>query len=291
MSQVGFDTAWLNERFQFDNAARNQKVEHAFLYSFKEKKEITVVDIGSGTGANCLYFIEKIAKDQQWFFIEKDSRLVKPAFERLIEFAKKQDYDFQVEGTSLKIKTKSKTVNITILNDSFFELPQLVDLKKVDVVMAAAVFDLLSTDQFVKLAETIFSKEIALLATMNYSKMDFQPKQKLDKKFTTIYESHMNRQQPFGKGMGKKCAVFMEKYFLKKNYNFTKGSSPWKLGFDAFEMHNYLLNFMENSIGEMLRNPDEKAQFKQWLSEKRSLSQNQLLSINVEHFDFFVSKK
>ncbi len=291
MSQVGFETGWLNERFQFDNAARNQKVEHAFLDHFKEKQKITIVDIGSGTGANCLYFFEKLKQDQQWFFIEKDSRLVEPTFERLKTYANHQGYDFQSKEKSLKIIADSKEINILIINDSFFKLSQLVDLDKVDVVMAAAVFDLLSTDQFIKLVDSIFSREIALLTTMNYSEMYFYPELDLDKKFITLYESHMNRQQRFGKGMGKGCSPFFERYLTERNYNFTKGSSSWNIDKKAFEMHNYLLGFMEKSIGELLENPEEKILFDQWLSEKRTLSQNQLLTIEVEHFDFFIPPK
>jgi SAM-dependent methyltransferase len=291
MSQIGFETGWLKERFQFDNAARNQLVEQSFLDFVKAKQKITIVDIGSGTGANCLYFIEKLEKDQQWFLIERDARFFKPAFQRLAEFADTIGYDFQIEGKVLKIEIEKKKVNINFVNDSFFRLPDLVDLKKADVVMAAAVFDLLSENQFTALSDSIFSNEIVLLTTMNYFGMCLQPESELDQKFIALYESHMNRQQDFGRSMGKNVNACTEKYFTKKDYNFIKGKSTWQIPPEALQMHNYLLGFMENSISEMLSGVDETAVFKQWLSEKRALSQNQRLSIKVEHFDFFISSR
>lgn len=291
MSQTGFETGWLNERFRFDNAARNPPVEQAFLQFLSAKQSITIVDIGSGTGANCLYFLEKSEHDQQWFLVEKDSRFAQPTIQKLVEFAERSGYDFQTLEDLFKIETVTKKVSISLVKDDFFRLPELVDLKKVDVVMAAAVFDLLSEDQFIALADNIFSNQIALLTTLNYTGMSFQPELSLDKKYIALYESHMNRRQDFGKAMGKNAAVFIEKYFHKKGYPFIKGESIWQVSPADLKMHDYLFGFMENSISQMLSEADEIHAFQQWLSDKRSLSQNQLLAIEVQHVDFFLSPR
>ena len=289
MSHTGFDTSWLNLRFQYDNAARNQKVEQTFLDYFRGKKKITIVDIGSGTGANCLYFFEKLEQDQQWFLIEKDDHLLESTFIRLSAYAESKGYSFQIEKKSLRINIRSKKINIHIINDSFFKLSQMVDLIKVDVVMAAAVFDLLSKDQFITIADKIFLHKIDLLTTMNYSNMHFLPGRDLDDKFIDLYESHMSRPQQFGKGMGKSCSFFMETYFSDKKYHFIKGNSSWKIDCEAFEMHNFLLGFMGKSIGELTKKSADKKLLDQWFSEKKSLSQKQLLSIEVGHLDYFVT--
>ena len=163
MSQVGFETAWLNERFKYDNAARNESVEQSFLDHFSGEKEMKIVDIGSGTGANCLYFLEKLTQNQKWFLVEKDVRFLDPTIERLTNHASKKGYRFEVKGAQLKIQTPSKIIEIHVINDSFFNLPKLLNLQEINTVMAAAVFDLLSEKQFRDFVSTVFENKTALL--------------------------------------------------------------------------------------------------------------------------------
>ena len=288
MSQVGFETAWLNERFKYDNAARNKSVEQSFLDHFGGEKEIKIVDIGSGTGANCLYFLEKLTQNQKWFLVEKDVRFFDPTIERLTSHASKNGYEIEVKGAHLKIQTPSKTIEIHIINDSFFNLPKLLNLQEINAVMAAAVFDLLSEKQFRDFVSTVFENKTALLATMNYSGMHFLPSTSLDNHFVNIYENHMMRQQDFGKGMGKNVASVLSNHFSTSGYDFISGESNWELDYFANKMHAFLLDFMDDSISELLTENNEKLKFKDWLSKKRSLSENKKLSIEVRHFDFFV---
>ena len=74
-----FETNWLDRRYHYDNAARDKNVEKACLNHLKNKSSVTILDIGSGTGSNCLYFLEKMPAVQNWIFVEHDERLSKYA--------------------------------------------------------------------------------------------------------------------------------------------------------------------------------------------------------------------
>ena len=287
MSDKIFNSEWLEERFRFDNAARNKRVEAAFFDFISDLENISIVDLGSGTGANFLYFFDKIEINQRWFLIEKDRRFIEPTLERLEYFAAQKGYSIQKNHQSLKIQTDSKRAEISLINESFFKLQDLVDLKNIDVIMAAALFDLLTEKQFETIAALIFSNNIPLLATMNYFDTIFHLKSESDRKFINSYNDHMRREQLFGRSLGNAIVPFMENYFIKNDIHFLKGSSDWKIKNADFRMQKILLDFIENAVSELLDNGEENDLFKKWMLQKRSLSEKKLLGIRVAHFDFF----
>lgn len=282
MSAKGFQVNWLKERFSYDNEARNPEVEKAMVHHFRNHEKINIIDIGSGTGANCLYFMERLFKNQAWTLIEKDAILCETTIDRIERFLQDYNFYYTFEDNTFRIKVWESRVKITILNASFFDLENLVDLEIIDIVMAAAVFDLLSFEQFEKIILPVFNHKIPLLTTLNYQAMRFASGDTLDAAFVSAYEKHMRREQSTGKAMGPECSTLMGSFFQKNNLKTIKGISQWKLGSDAKKMHKFLFDFMENSIGK-------EEGFAKWIHEKRKSSQANKLELEVDHIDYFVS--
>ena len=286
MSATGFQIDWLKERFRYDNAARNQEVEKYFLHHFRNHEKLNIVDIGSGTGANCLYFIERLFKNQTWTLVEKDEALCEATIDRIGRFLQDYNFFYTFENNVFRIKAWESRVKITILNASFFELKNIIDLEEIDIVMAAAVFDVLTFGQFEKAVSPILENKIPIFSTMNYHAMRFQPITPLDLKYVNAYEDHMLREQKEGRAMGPECSKLMEAFFKNNNLNIVKGKSQWKLNNQARKMHGFILGFMEKSIKGNLENGSEE--FDHWLLEKREISKGRELEIEVDHVDYFV---
>ncbi len=286
MSAEGFDTGWLNERFAYDNAARNTEVEQAFINHFRFKEKLSILDIGAGTGANCLYFMERLFKNQEWTLIEKDPQLCEACKQRIERFLLDYNFFYTYEDNVFRIKIWESRVKIKIINASFFDLKELVDLDQIDVLMAAAVFDVLTLEQFEEVMKPIVASKTALFTSMNYHSMKCLPEESLDIEFVSAYENHMMREQTIGVAMGPKCSSLIEAFFKQHQIEFIKGSSQWKLDERAQKMHSFLLNFMEGALGEEAL-VDLKI-FNSWLSEKRALSQSGRLNMEVNHLDYFV---
>ena len=283
-----FETNWLDRRYHYDNAARDKKVEKACLDYLKNKSSVTILDIGSGTGSNCLYFLEKMPAVQNWIFVEHDERLSKYALERIKKQASQLGYTIEVGPQKLILQKEDRQVEITYLTDSFLDLDKKVDLSKVDLVTAGAVFDLLSFKQFVDIASVILENEIVLLATMNYAEMNFSPEEASDVLFIEKYEKHMSRPQDFGKAMGKDCSRSMVKFFRKHQREITYGASVWKLNGDEEETHSCLFKFMKSAVTEMLEEEEHTALFSKWLYLKKELAAEGKLETSIQHYDIFV---
>ncbi len=164
---------WHDERFKYDCQARNQKVEQACFHHFFGKKEMTIVDLGSGTGSNCLYFFEKFPSQQKWIFIEKEEKISQYALNRLGIEADKKGYEVIHGDQSLELTKENRNIKIEYISDSFLNLVDLVDLDKVDLVMASAVFDLISFSQFIEFGSVLLEKKLPLLTNLKYPEINY----------------------------------------------------------------------------------------------------------------------
>ena len=283
-----FETNWLDKRYHYDNTARDKKVEDACLSYLENKPAVTILDIGSGTGSNCLYFLEKMPAVQNWIFVERDEYLSKYALERIKKEVTELGYAVEEHAQKLILQKENRQIGITYITDSFIDLDKKVDLSKIDLVTAGAVFDLLSFKQFVNVASVILENEIALLATMNYAEMNFFPEEASDVLFIEKYEKHMSRPQEFGKAMGKDCSRSMVKFFRKHQREIVYGASVWNLNGKEEETHRCLFQFMKSAITEMIEEEEHIQLFAKWLYLKKELAAEGKLKTSIQHYDIFV---
>ena len=283
-----FDIDWLSERYPFDAEARNKTLEAEVLAHLAQKSEVTLVDVGAGTGSNCLYFVEQLPQNQKWFLVEKDAALKKATIRRLRDYASYHKYNFERKKDTIKISSVSREVTVTTINDSLLNLVDLVNLKKVDLVLANAVFDLFSVNQIKELVDLITQNKLAFYHTLSYEGMTFDPEDPFDDVFIETYNAHMERPQAFGKALGKKANALMVGLFQEKKKEVQTGESNWNIAPVDIKMHYYLLSFMENALGEMDLAPAMQSNFDKWVQRKKELIITGRQRLAVHHLDVFV---
>jgi len=287
--EENFDRDWLQERYPFDAEARNKPLESKVLAHFVNQPEITLVDVGAGTGSNCLYFVDQLAQNQKWYLIEQNDALKKATIRRLKDYAAYHKYSFERKKDTITIKSIKKKVTVTIINDSLLDLPKLVNLKTVDLILANAVFDLFSKAQIEQFVTIIVDNQLAFYPTLNYEEMVFLPSDPFDEVFIEQYNAHMERPQAFGTALGKNASQYMVELFEAKKCQIDTAVSTWRIEPDDIKMHYYLLNFMENALVEMDLAPAMQANFERWVQRKKDLIITRQQRLEIEHLDIFVS--
>ena len=284
---IDFQVEWLEERFSFDTKARNKIIEQACITHFKDKERLNILDIGAGTGSNFQHLWNRFPQHQNWIFVELNPELAQVAKEKCIQLAKKQGFSIAEENKRLVFQKEKQYRSIQILNQSFLELHQFLDLDKVDLITAGAVFDLLSSTMLDQFLNQLLEHQIALLATINYTGMHFQHSSTTDQQFIQLYEAHMCRQQDFGRAIGPKFPEYLKAFSNAKSIPLLMGSSHWIIGPTDHKMHRFLLDYMEKGIGETLTDTKQKLSFQNWLTSKRNTLQQGQLELQVSHQDAF----
>jgi hypothetical protein len=282
-----FDIDWLNQRYPFDAEARNKALEAKVFQFLNKKTTLTLVDVGAGTGSNCLYMVEQLPQNQQWFLVEINEILKKATIKRLKEYAAYHKYSFEKKKSRILIKTKSKEIEVHILNLSMLEMEHSINLSTVDLVLANAVFDLFSAAQFEQFFALLKKYQLPLYATLNYEDMLFTPEDPFDAAFIKTYNNHMERVQDFGQAMGKNGGALIKQLFEKHRWKVDSVPSNWRIELDDVKMHYYLLNFMENALAEMNMKEGMQANFQKWLQRKKDLIITRQQRLKVMHMDIF----
>ena len=285
MTETNFTTDWLTERFRFDAAARNKLVEGTCLNLFQEADHLHIVDIGAGHGSNFFYLFPKIKQQQTWTFVELNTGLLEASLKRIARFATDQQYPVKQEKNWISFKIGGKEIKVVGLNASFLQLNEVVPLSEVDLVTAGAVFDLLSVDLFERFASLLVQTRTPLLSTINYLGMAMFPEKERDAFYLQLYNNHMLRQQDFGQSMGPHCVEHMKAYFQKNSVATALGESNWEVGTNDHRMHQFLLGFMKEAIGELLETAEEQRALASWLADKESMVKKGELITQVFHQD------
>lgn len=285
-----FATDWLEERYRFDVAARNPKVEAVCLQYFAQHPDVSIIDMGAGTGANFIYLSEKFPQSQQWALVELNPNLLKRARERLKIWAAAKGYTVREEGQNLDFRRSEQHIHVQLIQGSFLELPQLLQPDQFHLVTASAVFDLLSEQMLSNLVQVFHQNRLALLATLNYESMAYLPGDAEDDHWIELYEAHMQREQDFGRALGPKCSAFLENgYAQLPTEQILRAPSRWQIEPADTFMHGHMIAFLERSLLEMTHLGHSGKGLNAWLQRKKAALQAQQLRLSVTHSDLFIA--
>lgn len=278
---------WLELRIPYDAKGRNSIVEASCQQYLKKRQSLKIVDLGSGTGANCRYYLSKISQEQEWFLVEQNQELLEIAFDKLIVWAQENGYESQWQNSILVLKNQVYKITIHRIVGSILDLENLIDLNTFDLAVANAVFDLFSEKQFQTLLECLKKYHLPLLATFNYTGTNFIPQTEDDSYFIKYYHQHMQRPQYFGRGMGPDCGSSMWEAMKRIGMNVLQGESPWEISSSDPVFLQLLLKFMEESIPEIIEEATLQHKLNTWLLKKQQMIAQNKLSCNVTHQDFW----
>jgi len=116
----------------------------------------------------------------------------------------------------------------------------------------------------------------------------FHPAAPFDDVFVGAYNEHMERPQDFGKALGRKASQYMVELFTAQESAIQSATSTWNIAPIDIKMHYYLLNFMENALGEMDLAPAMQSNFEKWIRRKKDLIITGQQRLEIAHLDIFV---
>ena len=278
---------WLEERYPMDAAARNRQLEQTVVESFKGVQRLRLLDVGAGLGANTRYYLEVFPGDQHWLLVEREPALAVQCRLALAAHAARKGWDCAATSGGLVLQLPRKRVTVELIEGSLLKVDTLVDLDGIDLVTANAVFDTLSRQQFNHFAQSLARHRLPLLATLLYRSAHFEPAEQRDGTYLKLYEQHMIRPRSFGSAMGPACSRYMMAALSNLNMTVSNGKSDWRITSAHPRMMNYMLDFMQQAIGEMILSSTDHGRLKQWVEAKRKQLTLGKVNLFVSHTDLF----
>jgi SAM-dependent methyltransferase len=219
----GFSPEWLALREPADHRSRNTDVLAALRAAFAQRDEMTIVDLGCGTGSNLRATAHWLGRKQHWLLVDHDPRLLAAARQQLAAWA---DAAEERNGT-LRLKKEDQSLTVAFREaDLAADLESVLD-NGVGLVTAAALFDLVSIAWIERFVRAIASRHAAFYTALTYDGVEiWHPPHPADADILAAFNAHQASDKGFGPSAGPQATEVLARGLRALGYDVRTGDSP-----------------------------------------------------------------
>src|SRR4051794_13823583 len=191
----GFSAGWLALREPADPHARNRALVAELRSVFAGRDTAAIIDLGCGTGSNLRALAASLARRQSWRLVDRDPALLGAARERLAAWA-----DGSETGAGLRLRKGGFEIAVCFVEaDLAPGVAPLLSDGGVDLVTAAALFDLVSASWIEGFARETAAAGAAFYPALTYDGVDrWSPPHPADAAMLVGFHAHQRRDKGFG---------------------------------------------------------------------------------------------
>jgi hypothetical protein len=219
----GFSPEWLALREPVDHRSRNAEILASLHAAVAHRETLSIVDLGCGTGSNLRAMAPHLGHRQQWLLIDHDPGLLAAARGQLAAWADV----VETQGDGLHIRKDGRELTIALRQADLAVDLENVLARKVDLVTAAALFDLVSTAWIERFAAAVASRRAAFYTALTYDGVEiWSPPHPADADILAAFNEHQTRDKGFGPSAGPCATEVLARAFRAAGYDVRTGKSP-----------------------------------------------------------------
>jgi SAM-dependent methyltransferase len=265
-----FTPDWLALREPVDAAARSERLLQVVAARFTPETNLTVLDIGSGTGSNARYLAERLHPQQQWLLVDHDPSLLIEASRQLRAWGESRGLSvsrdegaWRVEGEGLAVTLATRVVDLADLS-TLSEL--FLDRR---LVTASALLDLVSARWIESLAsECRVAGATALFALTYDGRILCSPEEPGDDEIRALVNAHQKIDKGFGPAVGPDACTAAAECFGALGYSVEREASDWHLDSDSAELQRQLIEGWARAATQMA--PDRAPFLREWAERRQA---------------------
>lgn len=244
----GFSPDWLALREPVDHRSRDARLAAQLEASFAGRPNITVIDLGCGTGSNLRGTFVHLPAEQHWTLVDYDPRLLAAARQTIAEWA---GPGLKPGGDGLLVERQGKRLHITFRQaDLNAELGTALGPAP-DLVTASAFFDLCSEDFIERLAEAVAARGAAFFTVLTYNgEQTWTPAHTADAAMLQSFCAHQMSDKGFGPAAGPSAPAALTRAFHRLGYRTDDADSPWQLGASDLQLIAELASGFAAAVAE-----------------------------------------
>jgi SAM-dependent methyltransferase len=277
-------SSWLALREQADWAARSERLVRQVCARLRSEAPTRVLDLGSGSGSNVRYLIDRLPGHQRWLVVDQDPRLLTEQAARATAWAAAHRCEvatdargYHLRHAQLDCDVETRRMNLDSLDGIPFDGQQLVT--------ASALLDLVSERWLRLLAQHCGAVGAVVLFTITYDGRSFcDPVEPEDALVRDLMNQHQRRDKGLGgpaAGPGGHAAAM--RIFAEAGYHVESEPSDWILTPDDRALQDQLMEGWAEAAREVA--PECTAQLADWLARRRAHLAAGRSRVRVGHHD------
>ena len=263
-----FTPEWLALREPADAAARSERLLQAVAARFTLETNLTVLDIGAGTGANARYLAERLHPQQQWLLVDHDPALLIDASQRMRPWGEarglgvsRDESTWRVEGEGLAVTFTTRLADVadpSACSDLFLDRR---------LVTASALLDLVSAPWVEALASECRRAGAAGLFALSYDgRFHCLPEEPGDDDIRQLVNEHQHGDKGFGPALGPSAPAVAAGCFAACGYAVEREASDWHLEPDATDLQRQMIEGWSRAAVQVA--PARSAFIREWTDRR-----------------------
>jgi hypothetical protein len=272
----GFSTDWLRLREPADHAARNRKLLGLLEARFAGREHVTILDLACGAGSNLRGQALSLPSRQSWRLVDHDQELLDAAHAELIAWADQVD-----SLEPLTLLKADRRLEIDFLRSDLSRFDGRLLTPDLDLVTAAAFYDLVSAPWIEAFCATLAERSLPLYAVLSYDGVErWAPAHDADAALLTAFLSHQAHDKGFGPAAGPRAAALLRDVLERRGYVVETAPSPWRLGPSEQALIRELADGSATAVLETALVPAELVE--SWRASRRGAT-----ACEIGHVDLF----
>jgi hypothetical protein len=252
----GFSSDWLALREAADHRARDPELLARLAEHFKGRESVSVFDLGTGTGSNLRATAPVLPSAQEWTLVDHDPKLLAAACNAIAAWADSS----RATANGIGVSKSGRSILIGLMRTDLAAEPAAWGGAKPDLVTAAALFDLVSTEWIERFVSAVArAKSVFYTALTHSGTAVWSPPHLFDDAMTAAFESHFGTDKGFGPSAGSKASELMANAFSRAGYRVERRESPWRLGAGDRPLIAKLAQGWASAVNETKRTPAAEA--------------------------------
>lgn len=250
---------WLALRRAADAAARDRARDLVaeWVAAAPTADQLTIVDVGAGTGANRAYLEPRLSRAARWVLLDHDADLL---------------------AASVALDTERMVGGIG-------ELDGLIRAHHPQLVTCSALLDLLTTAELDELADVLGTHRVPALFSLSVDgTVQFDPPDPQDAAVTAAFNAHQARAgRP-----GSDAAGYLADRCARLGLQVRTAETAWLLDSAAAPLVNRLLTERIDAVVE--ERPELASVAAEWLAARLALLDDGALRVRVGHLDLLITQ-
>lgn len=246
-----------------DAAARPAALTDALARTLAPDAPVRILDLGTGTGSNVRYLLQRLPPQQDWLVIDRDSALLDELLSRTASWAHTRGHDARVKERVCQIESAALRCQIETTRADMGALDGSLCAGR-DLVTASALLDLVSASWLQSLARCCRSAGASALFALTYNgKFTCSPAEPEDEMVRALMNLHQKRDKGLGgPAEGPQAATTAERAFRDEGFLVQRETSNWQLGPEEGALQEQLIDGWLQAAIEV--EPERAASLRDW---------------------------
>jgi len=273
---------WLALREAADRRARADVLTRMLRRHLQGRRDVTIVDLAGGTGANPRHVVPQLGGVQTWHMRDPNPANVAAAPATLAGWATRAGYEVHEIASGLAIHGGGFSAYITVARADPEADPPHLD--GVDVVTAAALLDRVSDAWPRRLVDACAAHRAAVLLPLAFDgRITWWPGDDLDSTVRALVNAHATAGDGDTDVLGAAAAETTARHLHDAGYDVETAASDWQLDETEAELQQHLHAAWAAAANAVA--PEQADAISAWLGRRMDLLAAGTSSLRVGHTD------